>query len=109
MQEKDLENKRKFKERLKEHFRLVILNDDTLEEVSQYKLNLLNIYLLVSSVIVILGFLIVAFIVFTPVKTLIPGYGEIEANKDFLELQQKTKNLENDIAHYESKMSMLKA
>lgn len=94
----DLIQKKKLKDRLKQHFRLVILNDDTLEEVSTYKLNLINIYLMISSLFVIAGLAVASIIIFTPIKTFIPGYGDIEANHEFLELQQKTKSLENEIA-----------
>ncbi len=89
---------KKLKERLKEHFRLVILNDNTLEEVSTYRLNLLNLYLLISSVLVMVGLIVGSLIFYTPLKTFIPGYGDIEANNDFLELQQSTKSLENEIS-----------
>lgn len=95
--EENNENKRKLKERLQDHYRLVILNDDTLNEVSTYKLSVLNIYLLISSAIVIVGVFVILLLVFTPLKTLMPGYGDIEANKEFLELTQKTKSLENDM------------
>jgi murein DD-endopeptidase MepM/ murein hydrolase activator NlpD len=94
----DLIQKKKLKDRLKQHFRLVILNDDTLEEVSTYKLNLINIYLMISSLFVIAGLAVASIIIFTPIRTFIPGYGDIEANHEFLELQQKTKSLENEIA-----------
>lgn len=95
----DLYNQKKnFKERLRENFRLVVLNDNTLEEVSTYRLNLLNIYLLISSIFVIAGTLVTLLIVFTPIKTFMPGYGDIEANIEFIELQQKTKELENEMS-----------
>lgn len=95
--EETSENKRKLRERLKDHYRLVILNDDTLSEVSNYKLSVLNIYLLLCSAAVLIGLLVILLIVFTPIKTLIPGYGEMEANKEFIELTQKTKDLEQDM------------
>lgn len=84
-------------DRLKRNYRLVILDDETLQEVSTYKLSLLNVYLLVSSALVLLGLIIVLLFVFTPLKTMLPGYGEVTANKEFIELTQKTKALENDI------------
>lgn len=85
------------KDRLKEHFRLVIINDETLEEISAYKLSLMNIYLLISSAFVLIGLLVFLLFAFTPLKVLIPGYGDVEANKEFIELTQKTKKMESDI------------
>ena len=83
-------------DRLKRNYRLVVLDDETLQEVSTYKLSLLNVYLLISSALVLVGLIIILLFVFTPIKTLLPGYGEVTANKDFIELTQKTKALEND-------------
>lgn len=85
-------------DRLKKNYRLVVLDDETLQEVSTYKLSLLNLYLLISSALVLVGLVIVLLFVFTPIKTLLPGYGDVEANKEFIELTQKTKELENDIS-----------
>ncbi|WP_235297560.1 M23 family metallopeptidase [Portibacter marinus] len=85
------------KDKLKKNYRLVVLDDETLQEVSTYKLSLINIYLLISSILLLVGLLIVLIFVFTPIKTLLPGYGDVEANKQFIELTQKTKELERDM------------
>lgn len=94
----ELEKKdKKLKDKLKEHFRLVVLNDNTLEEVSTYKLSLLNIYLLISSALFLAGLLVVILLAVTPLKTFLPGYGDIQANKEFIELHEKTKELEREM------------
>ncbi len=85
------------KDKLKKNYRLVVLDDETLQEVSTYKLSLLNLYLLISSALLLVGLIIVLLFVFTPLKTFLPGYGDVEANKEFIELTQKTRELENDI------------
>ncbi|GLR18621.1 M23 family metallopeptidase [Portibacter lacus] len=95
MDEHELTGKKK--DKLKQNYRLVILDDETLQEVSTYKLSLLNLYMLLSSVFVLLGLIIILLFVFTPLKTFLPGYGDVEANKQFIELTQKTEELENDI------------
>lgn len=95
MEDDELDKKKN--DKLKRNYRLVILDDETLQEVSTYRLSLLNLYLLLSSAIVILGLFIVLLFVFTPLKTLMPGYGDVEANKEFIELTKKTKDLENDV------------
>lgn len=84
-------------EKLRTHFRFVILNDETFKEVSSYRLNLLNIYLLLSSVFVVAGLLAFLLIVFTPLKYLVPNYGELTVNSEFVELTKKTDRLENDL------------
>lgn len=53
---------------------MVIINDDTLETETSLKLNRLNLILLISGLFVVFAGLILALIVFTPVKQWIPGY-----------------------------------
>jgi len=93
-----LQNKSQFRENLKNKFRLVVMNDETFQEMRSYRLSLLNIYTLLSIVLVILSLFIVSLIVFTPIKKLIPGYGEIENNSIFLELNENIASLETQIS-----------
>ena len=92
-----------FKEKLKNTYRLVVMNDESFEEVGSYKLSLLNLYTAISAAVVFVAILVVLLIVFTPVKRFIPGYGNASegqlksVNKLLDEYQQelqyyKTKN-----------------
>lgn len=92
------QKKRPLKDRLQDRYRMVILNDDTFEEVSSYNLSLKNIYVLISSFIVALGLLIVSLIVFTPVKKLIPGYADFESNPKFIQLTKDFEAIQDSIA-----------
>jgi len=91
------EEKRKWKDRIKDHYRLVVLNDETLQEVSSYKLNLLNLYILLSTMVIVVGLLVFALIIYTPIKKTIPGYGDVNATPEFIELKEKTRRLENEL------------
>ena len=71
MKEKE---KKPFKERLLNKYRLVVLNEDTYEEKLSYKLNKLNIFLLIALVSATLVVLTIGLIAFTSVKEYIPGY-----------------------------------
>jgi hypothetical protein len=64
--------------RLRNRYRLVVMNDDTYEEVVTFKLSRLSVYIMLSSIFVLLVGLTVALIVFTPLKYYIPG-----ANTDY--------------------------
>jgi len=80
--------KRPFKERLLNKYRLVVLNEDTYEEKLSYKLNKLNIFLLIALISITLVITTVGLIAFTSVKEYIPGY-------DSTVLRQKAiKNIE---------------
>src|SRR6476646_7552436 len=61
--------------RLRNRYRLVIMNDDTYEEVVTFKLSRLSVYVMLSTIFVVLTGLTVALIVFTPLKYYIPGTG----------------------------------
>ncbi|MFX7784628.1 hypothetical protein ABTJ92_20620, partial [Acinetobacter baumannii] len=52
--------------RLRNRYRLVVMNDDTYEEVVTFKLSRLSVYVAMSTTFVLLVGLTVALIVFTP-------------------------------------------
>ena len=96
--------------RLRNRYRLVVMNDDTYEEVVTFKLSRMSVYIMLSSVFVLLVGLTVALIVFTPLKYYIPGassdyktaselrqlkYQVDEANKQIMLLQQFDAALRN--------------
>lgn len=61
--------------RLQNRYRLVVMNDDTYEEVVTFRLSRLSVYVTMSMVFVVLVSLTTALIVFTPLKYYIPGAG----------------------------------
>lgn len=70
-----MENQEKsFWEKMKHSYRLVIMNNETFEEMGSYKLSLLNFYVLFSTVVVIVAILLWMLITYTPIKQYIPGY-----------------------------------
>src|SRR6187431_3528457 len=87
--------------RLQNRYRLVVMNDDTYEEVVTFKLSRLSVYVTLSTIFVLLTGLTVALIVFTPLKLYIPGYGSINATKEFRELKVKTDSLEQAVRYKE--------
>jgi murein DD-endopeptidase MepM/ murein hydrolase activator NlpD len=88
---------KKKKKRQNEDLRLVIMNEHTFEEKYSFKLNLKNLYILVSSVFILLIVLIFLFIALTPVKHLVPGYGNIENNSYVIKLNRYINELETQI------------
>ena len=61
--------------RLQNRYRLVVMNDDTYEEVVTFRLSRLSVYVTMSMIFVVLVGLTTALIVFTPLKYYIPGAG----------------------------------
>jgi murein DD-endopeptidase MepM/ murein hydrolase activator NlpD len=75
---------------LRNTYRLVIMNDDTFEEVGSYRLTRLNVYILGSSIFVLMFFLVTFIISFTPLKEYVPGYGDVN-------LKTQAQRLESDV------------
>src|SRR5580698_6172983 len=83
--------------RLQNRYRLVVMNDDTYEEVVTFKLSRLSVYIVLSTIFVLLTGLTVALIVFTPLKLYIPGYGDVNNTKELRELKVRTDSLEQEM------------
>ena len=81
-------------QRLQNRYRLVVMNDDTYEEVVTFKLSRLSVYIALSTIFVLLTGLTVALIVFTPLRLYIPGYGDVNATKELRDLKIKTDSLD---------------
>lgn len=84
--------------RLRNRYRLVVMNDDTYEEVVTFKLSRFSVYVVLSSIFVLLVGLTVALIVFTPVKYYIPGYGSAKVNQEYRQMKYLTDSLERQVA-----------
>jgi hypothetical protein len=85
--------------RLQNRYRLVVMNDDTYEEVVTFKLSRLSVYVFLSTVFVLLTGLTVALIVFTPLKLYIPGYGDLNNTTELRELKIRTDSLEQEMRY----------
>ena len=84
-------------QRLRNRYRLVVMNDDTYEEVVTFKLSRLSVYIALSTVFILLIGLTVALIVFTPLKYYIPGYGSASIGREYRQLKYVTDSLEKQV------------
>lgn len=94
--------------RLRNRYRLVVMNDDTYEEVVTFKLSRLSVYVVLSSIFVILVTLTVALIVWTPLKQYVPGYGSQSARKELQVLKYRTDSLEQSLLYKDQYLNNLK-
>ena len=83
--------------RLRSRYRLVVINEDTYNEIVTFKLNRLSVYIALSTLFVILVGLTVALIAFTPLKLYIPGYGEAQKAKEYEVLKMKADSIEQNL------------
>ena len=92
MSEKRLK-KRLLKKKLFTKNRLIILNEDTFEELFSFKLNLINVFV-VATIGAILIITVTTFIIaFTPLREYIPGYSSSKLRKEATEMALKSDSL----------------
>lgn len=89
--------KKKFKEKLKDTYRILVIDVEDLKEVGSYQFTMARLYTYIISIFLIFSILLVSMIAFTPLKRLMPGYGDIEENQKFLELRKNISELEADL------------
>ncbi len=83
--------------RLRSRYRLVVINEDTFDEVVAFKLTRLSVYIALSSLFVILVGFTIALIAFTPLKLYIPGYGETQKAREYEVLKMKADSIEQNL------------
>lgn len=87
--------------RLRNTYRLVLMNDDSFEEMLTLRLSRLSVYIGLSTIFVLLVGLTIALIAFSPLKYYIPGYGTKESRTALQLLKIRTDSLEQAILYKE--------
>ena len=87
--------------RLRNHYRLVIMNEDTYEEVVKFKLNRLSVYIAFSTLFILMIALTTSLIIFTPLKYYLPGvgYGSVKQVKEYRTLKIRTDSMEQALKY----------
>ena len=73
---------RRLLRKLRDRYRLLLINDSTFEERFSMRLNRLNVLLLGTAAFLLYGAFVTAVIVFTPLKRYIPGYADQETKRN---------------------------
>lgn len=89
-------------------YRLVIMNDDTYDEVVAFRLSRTSVYIGFSVSFILLVGLTIALIAFTPLKYYIPGYGTKESQTALQLLKIRTDSLEQTLHYKEQYLEGLK-
>jgi murein DD-endopeptidase MepM/ murein hydrolase activator NlpD len=86
--------KKKLIQRLRNRYRLVIINNATYEEKFSFSLTPMNVFVGFSSFLVFFTTIISLLIVFTPLREYIPGYADDELKKNISTLLLRSDSLE---------------
>ena len=89
-------------------YRLVVMNDDTYDEVLAFRLSRKSVYIGFSISFILLVGLTIALIAFTPLKYYIPGYGTKESRTALQLLKIRTDSLEQAIHYKEQYLEGIK-
>ncbi len=102
---------KRWKTKLLDKYRIVIVNDRTFEDVKSFKLNLLNVWMGIITLLFVMILSTVLLLVLTPVKEYIPGYSSSDLMQQSIQLTLKVDSLEADskrnIAYIESVKAIL--
>lgn len=96
-------------EKLSYKYRMVVMNDDTLEEQWSFRLSQLNMYISFSTLVIILVIIITTLIVFTPLKEYIPGYGDTNMRRQLVEISYATDSLEEVIVKQDAYINNIRS
>ena len=72
------------------------------------RLSRMSVYILLSTIFVVLVGLTVALIVFTPVKYYIPGYGNVKMDREYRQLKYVVDSLEKQVSYHEQYNNSIK-
>src|SRR6202008_3115174 len=85
---------KRFLQRLRHRYRLVIMNDDTFEENFSLRLTPLGFFILLGSVTIVMTMLVTSLIAFTPLREYIPGYADVGMRRELIQLSLRSDSIE---------------
>ncbi len=90
----DEKKKKPLRKLLLSRYRLVVLNNNTFEEKFALRLTPMGLLTLVGSVTILMTFLVISLVAFTPLREYIPGYGTNRDRSEILRLYTKSDSIE---------------
>lgn len=87
----------RLQKKLFNHRRLVVLNDDTFEEIFSLKLNLMNVFIVITLSSIFLISITTYIIAFTPLREYIPGYTSTKLRQNAINLAVMSDSLDFEI------------
>ena len=101
-------SKKNFFKRLRFKYNMIILNENTLEEVFHIHVSRLSLISALSLFTLITFVLLSLLILLTPLKNMLPGYGDVSIRTDVIQGAIKVDSLENMIYSHNRQLNALK-
>src|ERR1700744_5979749 len=93
--------------RINTQYRIVFINDESLEEVASFRLTMRKLYALLSTVFIVIVILTTSVLLATSLKYYIPGYGSNKMHLQIIKLKRNVDSLSDlvEMQHdYENNM-----
>lgn len=90
---KPIGKRRDIFKRLNTHYRVVFIDDESLEELASFRLTMRKLYILMSSIFLLVILVTVFVLLATPLKYYIPGYGNNSTHIQVIKLKQNVDSL----------------
>jgi len=74
------------------NYRVVFIDDESLQEVASFRLTMRKLYILLSTLFVVIVTLTVCVLLLTPLKYYVPGYG---SNKTHMQMVRLKRNMDS--------------
>lgn len=100
--------KRSLWARLRDKYRLSLVNEATFEERISFRLNRMNVILLFLVLFTLHGLLVAALIAYTPARRWIPGYSDLETKRNSYRAAMKADSLQLELAVRDMYMNNLR-
>eukprot|EP01012_Entosiphon_sulcatum_P041999 TRINITY_DN55921_c0_g1_i1.p1 TRINITY_DN55921_c0_g1~~TRINITY_DN55921_c0_g1_i1.p1 ORF type:complete len:153 (-),score=22.18 TRINITY_DN55921_c0_g1_i1:261-719(-) len=94
--------------RINTHYRLVFIDDTSLQEVASFRLTMRKLYILFSSIFVFVIVVTVCILLLTPLKYYIPGYAGGSERREVIQLKRTVDSLSDLTAAQEEFQNNLK-
>jgi murein DD-endopeptidase MepM/ murein hydrolase activator NlpD len=92
----EIKKKEKWYRKLRDKYKLVILNDETYEEKLSFKLSRLNVFVATGTLAIFLIIITTIIIAFTPLREYIPGYTDVNLYEQLYQIEELTDSLDAD-------------
>lgn len=84
-----------FWERAQEPYRVVLLDDETLQQRRSFRISNMNIYTLIFITFLLISAMVASLIFFTPLRRWVPGYGDVQESPEYQKLKSEMDTLTN--------------
>lgn len=84
--------------RLNTNYRLVFIDDESLQEVASFRLTMRKLYIILSSLFVMVSVITVCLLLLTPLKYYIPGYANNSSRWQVVRLKQTVDSLSDMVS-----------